>query len=212
MAKRSKITLEITAGAIFGALSVVVAAFITPIIPRIPGWYIAIYDPIAIIWIVCFLIFGKRAGLLSLVIGTFGLVPFDPSGAVFAFIGPLMKFCATLPFILIPYYILKLYKEEEGVRNSQKLKDRRNYIITGAIATFVRICLMTVLNILLFITLWAPFLYQANLAFLGLPSVSAWSAIIIGAIIINLYSSVLDLTLSYSIVYGLKLDEKFEIW
>ena len=42
-------TVEIAGGAIFGALSIVVGALTAPILPRVPGWGIAYFDPISII-------------------------------------------------------------------------------------------------------------------------------------------------------------------
>ena len=57
ISKKSQLTLELVGAAIFGALSIVVGAYITPLIPRIPAWEIAIVDPISIIWIICLLIF-----------------------------------------------------------------------------------------------------------------------------------------------------------
>jgi riboflavin transporter FmnP len=58
LAYKSLKTIQIAGAAIFGALSVVISALTTPIIPRIPGWGMAIFDPVSIIWIICFLIFG----------------------------------------------------------------------------------------------------------------------------------------------------------
>ena len=66
MTKRSRITLEITGAALFSALSIVVGTFLTPTLTnllRVPGWFIAIIDLISLIWVVCFLLFGARAGL-----------------------------------------------------------------------------------------------------------------------------------------------------
>jgi len=201
-------TLEIAGAAIFGALSVVVSVVITPLIPRVPGWFIAIVDPISIIWITCLLVFGVRSGLLCLVIGTIGLMPWDP----YPLIGPPMKFSATLSLIIISIIFLRLYKQEEGTRNSQKFKKPRNYIIYGTLGMVLRIIIMLILNILVFLTVFADFLGYVNLEFLGLPNVSGWTAILIGAPLINAYQSVIDLTIPYLIVFGLKLDKSFEIW
>ncbi len=201
-------TLEIAGAAIFGALSIVVSVIITPLIPRVPGWFIAIVDPISIIWITCLLIFGVRSGLLCLAIGTIGLMPWDP----YPLIGPPMKFSATLSLIIVSIIFLKLYKQEEGIRNSQKFKKPRNYIIYGVLGTILRIIIMLILNILVFLTVFAGYLGYVNLEFLGLPEVSGWTAIFIGAPIINAYQSVIDLLIPYLIVYGAKIDEKFEIW
>ena len=208
MSKSSQLVLQIAGAALFGALSIVFAAFVTPIVPRIPGWGIAIIDPVSIIWVMCFLIFGARSGLLCCVLGTFGLMPFDP----FAPIGPLMKFSATVALIIVPIMFLKLYKTEEGVRNIQKIKNLRNYVVYGTFGIILRIGIMMILNVLLFMTLLAGDLAFIDLSFIGLPGISGWTAVIIIVIIINVETSVWDLLIPYLIVFGLKIDEKFAIW
>ncbi|MFX1311737.1 MAG: hypothetical protein ACFFHD_03860 [Promethearchaeota archaeon] len=208
MSPKARLTLEIAGAAIFSALSIVISLYITPIIPRIPGWQIAIVDPISIIWITCLLIFGVRAGLLCTVIGSVGLIISDPSG----WVGPFMKFSATLSLIIVPIILLKLYKEDESERKSLKLKNPRNYIIYGVLGIILRIGVMIGLNILIFLTIWSDYLAFTNLKFLGLPAVTGWTALIIGAILINAWQSVLDLLIPYLLVFTSKLDEKFEIW
>ena len=208
MSNKTRLTLEVTGAALFGALSLVLSAFTTPFIPRIPGWGIAILDPVSILWICCFLIFGPKSGLLCCVIGTLALFPFDP----FTPIGPLMKFAATVSLIIIPILMLRLYKNPADMRNSQKYKKLRNYIVTGVIGVVLRIIIMMVFNVLLFMTLFTFLLETTTLEFLGLPGVSGWSAVIIGVIIINAETSIWDLLIPYLIVFGLKIDQKFEIW
>ncbi|MFX1419632.1 MAG: hypothetical protein ACFE9N_11990, partial [Promethearchaeota archaeon] len=107
----SQILIELSGAAIFGALSIVVGAFLAPNIPRIAGWFIAIVDPISIIWIACLLIFGVRAGILCSIVGAVGLMPFDFTG----WIGPSMKLAATISLIIVPIIFLKLYKREPGI-------------------------------------------------------------------------------------------------
>ena len=208
MSKSSQLVLQISGAALFGALSLIVSIFTTPYIPRIPGWGIAIIDPVSIIWILCFLIFGTRAGILCCVIGTFCLLPFDP----FTPIGPIMKFSATFALIIVPIMFLKLYKHEEGYRNSQKIKKRRNYVVYGIFGVILRIGVMMIANYLLFITLFSDSVVFVSLDFIGLPGVSGWTAIIIGVIIINAETSLWDLIIPYIVVFGFKIDQKFAIW
>jgi riboflavin transporter FmnP len=208
MSSKTRLTLEITGAALFGALSLVLSAFTTTIIPRIPGWGIAIIDPVSILWICCFLIFGPKSGLLCCLIGTLALFPFDP----FTPIGPLMKLSATISLIIVPILMLSLYKNSNKIRNSQKYKKLRNFILTGVLGTVLRIMVMMIFNVWLFMTLFSPAIEFTTLSFLGLPNVSGWSAIIIGVIIINAETSVWDLLVPYLIVFGLKIDQKFEIW
>ena len=208
MSKSSLIVLQIAGAALFGALSIVVSAFVTPLVPRIPGWGIAIVDPVSIIWVMCFLIFGAKSGLLCCVLGTFGLMPFDP----FAPIGPLMKLSATVSLIIVPIMFLKLYKTKERARNVEKIKNLRNYIVYGIFGIILRISIMMLFNYLLFITLFADMLAFVDLSFMWLPDISGWTAVIIGVIVINAETSVWDLLIPYLIVFGLKIDEKFAIW
>lgn len=208
MSKRTRLTLEVTGAALFGAMSLVLSAFITPIIPRIPGWNIAIIDPVSILWITCFLIFGPKSGLLCCLIGTLALFPFDPSGGI----GPLMKLSATVSLIIVPIILLRLYKTEPGLRNSQKYKKLTSYILTGLLGIILRIIIMMILNVWIFLTLFSDYLAFTNLEFIGLPSISAWNAVVIGVIIINAEISVWDLLIPYLVVFGLKLDQRYEIW
>ena len=200
--KSTNLKIQIAGGAIFGALSAVMAFVISPVInaSRIPGWGIAMFDPTSWIWVICFLIFGPIAGLISSVTGSFGLLLIDPSG----WVGPIFKFFATIPLILIPYYIFKL-------KESQKLKDPRMFAISGVVSIVVRIVAMIGLNLLFFATIW-DFLQFVNLGILGLGNISGLSAVLIFTPIINLFTSVLDLVIPYIVVFVSKLDEKFAIW
>ncbi|MHA1912825.1 MAG: ECF transporter S component [Promethearchaeota archaeon] len=201
--KRTKLIIQIAGGAIFGGLSAVVSFVLSPIInaSRIPGWQIAMFDPTSWIWIICFLIFGPIAGLISCATGSVGLLLIDPSG----WVGPVFKFTATVPLILIPYFIFKL-------KDSRKLKKPRNYVISGVASTAVRIIAMLGLNLLFFATIWSSFFQFMSLEILGLGNITGLTAVLIFAPIINLYTSVLDLLVPYLLVFLPKLDEKFDFW
>jgi len=208
MSKGTRFTLEVTGAALFGAISLVLSAFLIPIIPRVPGWGIAIIDPVSILWITCFLIFGPKSGLFCCIIGTLALFPFDPLPAI----GPLMKFSATLSLIVVPIMLLKLYKTVPGIRNSQKYKKLTSYILTGLLGIILRIIVMMILNVCLFLTFFSSSLNSPLLEFIGLPSIRGWNAVVIGVIVINAETSVWDLIIPYLVVFGLKLDQKYEIW
>jgi len=210
MSRSSQITLQITGAALFSALSIVVGALLTPTLTnalRVPGWFIAIIDLISLIWVTCFFLFGIKAGLLCCVIGALGLMPFDPSPGG---IGPLMKLAATVSLIIVPILFLTLQKK--GARKSQILKKPHNFIIYGLIGTVLRMIVMLFLNVLVFLTIYSSYASYVTLEFLGLPEISGMTAIIIGAPIINAWQSGLDLVIPYLIVFGLKLDQKFELW
>lgn len=202
--KKSQFIIQLSGGAIFGALSIVVAIVLSPIIntSRIPVWQIALFDPTSWIWVICFLIFGLYAGLLSCLTGSFGLLLIDPSG----WIGPIFKFCATVPLIVIPYFIFKL-------KESQKLKSPRNYTLSGVISTAVRMVAMIGLNFLFFATVWGiENLPYVTLEVFGLGNITGVTAVLIFTPIINLYTSALDLIVPYFLVFVSKLDEKFGFW
>ena len=205
--KKSNFLIEIAGGAIFGALSTVIAIVISPIInaSRIQGWGIALFDPTSWIWIICFFIFGIRAGIICSITGSFGLLIIDPTG-----VGPAFKFFATIPHIIIPYLILKW--REKGVTTSQKLKDLKLFSFSGVVSILVRIGAMLILNLVLVATIWADFFEYINLEIIGLANITGISAILIFTPIINLYTGVLDLVVPYILVFGAKLDEKFGLW
>lgn len=201
--KSSQLTINLAGGAIFGALSAVVSFVLSPIInaSRIPGWEIAMFDPTSWVWIICFLIFGVYSGLLCCVTGSFGLLLIDPSG----WVGPLFKFCATVPLILIPYFIFKL-------KETQKLKKPRNFAISGLVSAVVRILIMLPLNLLFFATIWSEYFEFMNLEIIGFGNITGLSAVLIFNPIINFYTSILDLAVPYFLVFGSKLDEKYDFW
>ena len=207
--KSSELIIQLAGGAIFGALSTVMAFVLKPIIDatRITGWGIAMFDPVSWVWIICFLVFGTYAGLISCITGSFGLLLIDPSG----WIGPVFKFCATVPLIIIPFLILKLW--EKGKINSQKLKDPKYYVITGGLSIAIRIIVMIFMNYLFFITYWGlENLDYATLEVFGLGEITGKTAVLIFTPIINLYAGALDLAIPYFLVFGPKLDEKFGFW
>ena len=214
LSKRANLTIQISGAAIFSALSIVISIYLVPLLPRAPGMPIAYIDPISFIWITCFLIFGVKAGILCCSIGTVGLMIADLANAPW---GPLMKFAATLSLIIVSIVALKLYKEEEGIRKSQVLKKPKTFIFYGVLGTLLRVVVTLILNIILAYTVYAAFIAYVNLEFLGHPEISGISAVIIGFPLINAWQSAFDLLIPYIIVYGamgygLKLDEKFEIW
>jgi len=193
MSKSSQFVLQISGAALFSALSLMLSLFVVPYLPRTPEGF-AYFDPVSIIWVTCFLIFGPLAGVLCCGIGSVILMPFDP----FAPIGPLMKFSATFSLIIIPILLLSLTKRKDNIRKSQSLKKVKNYIIYGFFGTVFRIFVMVILNIIVF------------LSFYGASGLEYW--IIVVVIPLNALTSLWDLLIPYLIVFGTKLDAKFEIW
>jgi len=192
MSKSSQFVLQIAGAALFSALSLIVSLFVVPYLPRTPEGF-AYFDPVSIIWVTCYLIFGPLAGVLCCGIGSIALMPFDP----FAPIGPLMKFSATFSLIIIPILLLKLTKRKENIRKSQVLKKVHNYIIYGLFGTVFRIIVMVILNIIVYLMLY------------GTSGLEIWIVLVI---VLNALTSLWDLLIPYLIVFGTKLDIKFEIW
>ena len=192
LSKKVRFTIQIVGAAIFGALSLVFSLYVVPYLPRTPEGF-AYFDPVSIIWVTCFLIFGPVAGILCSIIGMVVLFTVDP----FAPIGPLMKFSATFFLIIVPIFLLYLFKRKKGERMSQKLKEPKTYVLYGALGVALRILVMIVLNIIVY------------LSFYGSKGLEYWIFIVI---LLNALTSVWDLLFPYLLVFTTKLDEKFEIW
>ena len=103
------------------------------------------------IWILSFFIFGFEAGLITSVLGMAILMPFDP----FAPFGPLMKFVATIPLIIIPFLVSKIRKLRLSNEFTLKIK---NMAINWGFGVILRLVLMIPLNILLIATIFAPYI------------------------------------------------------
>ncbi|MBD3196603.1 MAG: hypothetical protein GF317_16225 [Candidatus Lokiarchaeota archaeon] len=199
--------LQIAGGAIFGALATIVSWILSPLInaSRVQGWGFAFFDPTSWVWITCFLIFGPLAGLICSLTGTFGLLFLDPTG-----IGPAFKFFATIPHILIPIIVLKLWKRKK--LTSESLQNPKNYILLGVLSIGLRIVLMLILNFVFFATVWKDFFQYMNLEIIGFENITGLNAVLIFTPILNLYAGIVDLAASYLIVFGPKLNQKFDIW
>jgi hypothetical protein len=182
-------TLEIAGAALFGALSIVVS-FSAAFIPRLP-WGIALLDPISIVWMVCFLIFGIRSGIICSVAGTMGLMFFDP----FAPIGPFMKLAATLPMMIIPYLALRITKKNESC-SGRDFASIKLWFSSGIIATLVRIVIMLPLVVVVVSLLFGTPLME----------------IVTFVLILNTVQSAWDIIVPWIIVYPTKIYEKYCIW
>jgi riboflavin transporter FmnP len=199
--KNKNITLIIAGGAIFAALSYALQVITAPYVDvlRVPGWFIAFFDPVSIIWIMSFFIFGLEGGLLTSVIGAILLVTTDPTPA--SFVGPSMKFIATITLMVTPWVITKIKKTK---LSSEYLLNHKVLIKNWIIAVLFRAGIMCVLNWIalayvfpLFFTMDVLWL---NLDWLGLPTINGWTAVMVTAILINILQSVWDYFVSYAVV------------
>ena len=196
-------TRSIGASAVFGGLSLALAALTAPYLPRMPGWGIAFIDPVSIVWITAYLIFGFTTGVATSLIGTLGLMFFDP----FTPIGPAMKFVATMPIILSFELGLRLYRHT--AHSGESLKSLKRYIPLSLIGTTTRTAIMTLFNILLFIYIFDLSFAKINLFGIEL---SSWDAVIIVTVFINAKQSLWDCMIPYLISFSAKLYDQFRFW
>lgn len=201
-AKRN-LTREIAGTAIFSALSIALS-YVATFIPRIPGWYIAWFDPISLIWISAFMIFGFRSGLITTLIGTIGLIPFDPT----LWIGPTMKFLSTIWFVILPYFWLKIKGE---TLTHENLKEPRNYIPPMIAAWLIRIALMTFLNYIILKYMFNALDFM-TLGWLGLDSTTGTIAVIVTVVFINTLQSVFDAALPYFIIFKTPIEDLLTVY
>lgn len=201
--RRRVLTRDIAVSAVFGGLSFVLSALTAPYLPRVPGWGIAFVDPVSIIWMTAYLIFGLPVGLLTSCIGTIGLMFFDP----FAPAGPLFKLFATLPLILT--FDLGMRALRFKPYSGASLRPLRRYVPLSLLGASFRIVILTFLNALLFVTIFSLSFAQINLFGLQL---SSWNAVIAVAVLINAEQSVWDCSVPYLLSFSAKLYDQFKFW
>lgn len=193
---------ELAAASILGALSIFLV--FTPDV-RLP-WGMAALDFIAIPWIIAFLLFGLKTGLLASIIGFLGIFFF--SEEALPIVGATMKFSATLPLMLIPALVLKLTRSKSS---SESFAVKKIYIFSIAMAIVARCLVTIVLNYY-----WAiPFMYDMNPSdvpgafnffFWGNPqSSNPFAYYIIGISLWNTWQGVIDAVVSWFVVYPTNL-------
>ncbi len=184
-AERSK---KIAVSAILGALSIALGAT-SSFIPRIPGWGIALFDPVSIVWVIAFLIGGIEVGIITTYAGFFGLFLFDPTG-----VGPVFKFLATIPLILIPWLGLKLSNMKDDGAYLSIRKYYARYMFVGYLA---RLAIMLPLNLAI-----VPALF----------GISDVMFIIEYTLILNTLQSLWDTLVPFLIAYRTPVFQEFRMW
>ena len=197
------VTRKIGAAAVFGGLSFLLDALTAPYLPRVPGWGIGFIDPVSIIWITSYLLFGLTVGLSTSAIGTMGLMFFDP----FTPVGPIMKFLATIPIILALDGGMRLMhiKPYSGI----SLKPLKRYIPLSLVGVTVRVVLMTFMNVLLFLTILS--LSYASINLFGL-QLTSWDAVVTVAVLVNAEQSIWDCGVSYLLTFSTRLYDQVRFW
>jgi riboflavin transporter FmnP len=153
---------------------------------------------------ICFLIFGWRAGFITLGGGSIILFFFDPTG-----IGPIFKFLATLPLMLVPFLWYEISRRKREFKGSlqQWCMPMKNYVPSMVLGWAGRVALMILCNAVIFMTLYAGFLKYATLALIGLPNVTGWEAVIWVTVLINTWQTIVDAVFPYLIAF--KIVEKY---
>ncbi|MEE8181907.1 MAG: hypothetical protein V3T87_01180 [Candidatus Thorarchaeota archaeon] len=180
---------EIVIAGVLASLSIAVAP-LGAIVPRVPGWGIAIFDPVSIRWIVAFLIGGFRVGSVSMTAGTFGLFFYDPTG-----VGPIFKFLATAPMIVVPWLAAKKFSKTSG---GKYLVEHKAYAGSMFVAFLVRLGLMIPLNLVV-VPILVPGFFTAE-------------GIIIYTLILNTVQSFWDALIPYVVAYKTPVYDNFGMW
>ena len=159
-------TKKIAAAAILASLSVAVSP-VASFVPRVPTFGIAVFDPISLFWVIAFLLGGIWVGLFSMTAGGIMLNFFDP----FPIIGPMLKFLATAPMVILPWLavrrngrheernILRLSSPLSGVvaqdlAGGSALSKARLYAALMLLAFLVRLIMMIPLNLVVVPFIW----------------------------------------------------------
>jgi hypothetical protein len=179
---------QVVTASVLAALSIAVAP-IASVVPRIPGWGIALFDPVSIFWVVAFLLGGYWVGTLSSFAGTLGLFMYDPTA-----IGPVFKILATLPMIIIPWLGVLRLKSKDG---GKSLSKPRFYATLMVSAFLLRLAIMVPVN-LVYGAIAMPFLTVEFI--LGY------------AIILNAFQSLWDALIPFIIVHRTGIFKSFGMW
>ena len=182
---------QIVTASVLASLSIAIAPSAT-MLARVAGWGIALFDPVSLFWIAAFLIGGYRVGIISMSAGTLGLFLYDPTG-----IGPIFKFAATLPMILVPLYgVMKLRNKVGG----EALSKPKFYTLMMILAFVVRLAIMIPVN----------FLYWG----LILPTLDSATIIYILTVVLSINSvqSIGDALVPYLIIHPTGVFKHFGMW
>lgn len=201
---------------------------------KVPVWGIAVIDLVAIPWVIAFLMFGVRGGLITSGIGTLAIFFFSEEPVPLA--GAVSKCLAIVPLILTVYLLLK--KLPNLNYSAETLASPRGYITVFAPAVLVRCVVMVLVNLFIAIPLnmryWTDVLISPSevpAAFynwlwkwpmenlfnrpdlVNQVSVSQLFVLfVLGVFLFNTWLSILELTISYIVVYRSGLYQEFGVW
>lgn len=183
--------MQVVIAGVLAALSIAIAPTASMLM-RVAGWGIALFDPVSLFWIAAFLVGGRRVGIITMSAGTFGLFLFDPTA-----IGPIFKFLATMPMILVPWFGVQRLRAEEG---GEALSRPTFYFSFMILAFLVRLAIMIPAN----------FLYWG----LILPTLDAATIIYILVVVLSINSvqSIGDALVPYLVIHPTGVHRHFGIW
>ncbi|NHJ13581.1 MAG: hypothetical protein EAX95_07880 [Candidatus Thorarchaeota archaeon] len=204
--KTSETAKKVAVAAILASLSVAVSP-IALVIPRIPGFGIAVFDPISIFWMIAFLVGGFWVGLVSMVTGAFMLNFFDP----FPIFGPLLKFLATFPMIVLPWLAVRNAGGEREYWESEVEEERpdpenprgallskgRFFAVLMVFSYVIRISLMVPVNLVV-----VPFIWGVTDA----------GFIITYTLILNTLQSFWDALIPFIVIHRTPIFSNYGMW
>jgi hypothetical protein len=182
---------RIVIAGVLASLSIAVAPT-AAMIARVAGWGIALFDPVSLFWIAAFLIGGRKVGVISMSAGTLGLFLYDPTA-----IGPIFKFLATLPMILVPSAGVSRAKSSEG---GAALSSPTFYFLLMFLAYIVRMVIMIPANFLYWATILPTF------------GINDIVYILVVTLSINSVQSIGDAVVPFLIVHPTGIFKHFGIW
>ncbi len=170
----------------------------------------AALDFIAVPWIIAYLLFGLKSGLLTSIIGFLGIFFF--SEEPLPLVGATMKFSATIPLMLVPALVLKFTRSKSP---SESFAAKKVYVFSMAMAIVVRCFVTMFLNYY-----WAiPFMYDLkpsdvpvafNFFFWGDPlSSNPLTYYLLGVTLWNTWQGVVDAVVSWLVVFPTNLHKQF---
>ncbi|MBD3191752.1 MAG: hypothetical protein GF308_13980 [Candidatus Heimdallarchaeota archaeon] len=222
--KGKTFTVELTAGAILGALSVLFGitwdAYVESLIggPAFaPGmtWF----DVVAVPMLVAFFVFGIRSGLIAAIIGC-GAILFYPSEA-YGWVAMIAKFCASATMFVVPWLILKLNKraKENNTKflpvfkySSETFKPVANYWVLMGFAIIARLIVMFLVNTLVILPIYIWLLSGKGTFQTVFTNPIEFLSFGGGYTIWNVVQGIADAVIAYLIVYPTKLNERFATW
>jgi hypothetical protein len=200
---------KVAAAAILASLSIAVSP-VASMVPRVPLFGIALFDPISLFWVIAFLVGGIWVGSVSMVAGVIMLNFFDP----YPIIGPLLKFLATAPMIVLPWLAVRgangIGKDgilsripllgkgiEEGAEGGSMLSGRYLYGALMFLAYLVRLAVMIPVNLTVVPILWG---------------VSDFVFIVGYTLVLNTIQSFWDAFLPFIVIHRTPVFKNYGMW